>query len=90
MDVEIRLRENESVSMSRQLESVAHNEEMTEKVRVLEGTTLRFYYIIIIPPVFFQENFKCYRRQAKSTTSAIFSPNSCIRWDRRMPPARPS
>ncbi|CCD64587.1 GRIP domain-containing protein [Caenorhabditis elegans] len=37
MDVEIRLRENESVSMSRQLESVAHNEEMTEKVRVLEG-----------------------------------------------------
>ncbi|CAO4385014.1 unnamed protein product [Caenorhabditis nigoni] len=37
MDVEIRLRENESVSMSRQLESVARNEEMTEKVRVLEG-----------------------------------------------------
>ncbi|EGT30197.1 CBN-KLP-8 protein [Caenorhabditis brenneri] len=37
MDVEIRLRENESVAMSRQLESVARNEEMTEKVRVLEG-----------------------------------------------------
>uniref|UniRef100_A0A1I7UAI7 GRIP domain-containing protein n=1 Tax=Caenorhabditis tropicalis TaxID=1561998 RepID=A0A1I7UAI7_9PELO len=37
MDVEIRLRENESVSMSRQLESVARTEEMTEKVRVLEG-----------------------------------------------------
>uniref|UniRef100_A0A8R1E0U3 GRIP domain-containing protein n=1 Tax=Caenorhabditis japonica TaxID=281687 RepID=A0A8R1E0U3_CAEJA len=37
MDVEIRLRENESVAMSRQLESVSRNEEMTEKVRVLEG-----------------------------------------------------
>ncbi|CAI2356791.1 unnamed protein product [Caenorhabditis sp. 36 PRJEB53466] len=37
MDVEIRLRENESVAMSRQLESVARNEEMIEKVRVLEG-----------------------------------------------------
>ncbi|CAI5454127.1 unnamed protein product [Caenorhabditis angaria] len=37
LDLEVRLRENEQVAMTRQLESVARSEEMTEKVRALEG-----------------------------------------------------
>lgn len=84
MDVEIRLRENESVAMSRQLESVAHNEEMTEKVRVLEGDVSVFLVLLFL----FQASYKCCHRQVKSTTSAISSPSSSTRWDLRIPPAK--